>query len=127
MHREMVVIATVLAFSAAQADPSLCGHPDAGSCCVANGTPACDDAECCNIVCSIFPFCCEFGWDEYCALVAFDLCPPCSAGACCLPDGGCLDMAGETECFDLGGSFQGALSSCDQVTCTPICGPGAGD
>ncbi|MCH8880450.1 MAG: hypothetical protein IID34_11270 [Planctomycetes bacterium] len=43
-----------------------CG-PDAGPCSEANGTPGCDDTECCNAVCDLDPFCCDVEWDEYCA------------------------------------------------------------
>ena len=41
--------------------------PEAGSCDQANGTPGCDDAACCNLVCDLDPYCCEVAWDEMCA------------------------------------------------------------
>ncbi len=43
-----------------------CG-PGAGPCSEANGSPGCDDTECCNAVCDLDPFCCDVEWDEYCA------------------------------------------------------------
>ena len=42
---------------------ALCGLPGSGDCCDDNGTPACDDADCCNAVCGTDPFCCGVGWD----------------------------------------------------------------
>jgi hypothetical protein len=51
-----------------------CGYPDAGACCVANGTPGCDDADCCRTVCDEDPFCCAFAWDELCAAAAAKAC-----------------------------------------------------
>ncbi|MCH8852050.1 MAG: hypothetical protein IID41_05295 [Planctomycetes bacterium] len=45
---------------------SACG-PDAGPCSEANGSPGCEDTECCNAVCDLDPFCCDVEWDEYCA------------------------------------------------------------
>ncbi len=44
-------------------------------CCVANGTPGCDDPECEAIICAIDPFCCDSSWDGLCADQALDLCP----------------------------------------------------
>ncbi len=46
----------------------------AGQCCIATGTPACDDADCCNLVCSIDPSCCDVEWDQSCADEAINLC-----------------------------------------------------
>ena len=54
-----------------------CG-PGAGNCCAANGTPSCDDKECCTAVCFIDPFCCDTVWDGNCAAVATDLCDVCA-------------------------------------------------
>jgi hypothetical protein len=51
-----------------------CGDPKAGDCCVANGTPSCDDLSCCIAVCLNDPFCCVFEWDSMCADEAFSLC-----------------------------------------------------
>ncbi len=58
-------------------DPFECGDPASGDCCEANGTPGCDDPECCEIVCAINPFCCEKEWDFICAGEAEDLCILC--------------------------------------------------
>jgi hypothetical protein len=54
-----------------------CGDPDAGDCCEANGTPNCDDLECCEAVCALDSFCCEVEWDALCAQDANDICEVC--------------------------------------------------
>ncbi|MHC4429813.1 MAG: proprotein convertase P-domain-containing protein, partial [Planctomycetota bacterium] len=42
--------------------------PGEGDCCVANGTPGCDDVDCCNLICdTLDPFCCDSFWDSICA------------------------------------------------------------
>ncbi len=57
--------------------PTGCGATGTGDCCVANGTPFCDDATCCELVCSIDPFCCDVSWDDLCAGMAADYCSIC--------------------------------------------------
>ena len=52
---------------------SPCG-PGSGTCCVANGTPGCQDVTCCESVCAIDPFCCDVEWDGLCADQAQGLC-----------------------------------------------------
>jgi hypothetical protein len=37
-------------------------------------TPACADAECCNTVCDLDPYCCETEWDAMCVKEAAGLC-----------------------------------------------------
>jgi hypothetical protein len=64
-------------------DP-LCGGGGGGSdCCLANGTPGCDDAECEALICAIDPFCCDVAWDSICADEAQDLCEICTCGSPC--------------------------------------------
>ena len=60
-----------------------CGNPETGRCDVANGTPYCDDASCCRVVCEEFdPTCCTDEWDINCAKAAAALCGlPCK-GLC---------------------------------------------
>jgi hypothetical protein len=60
-------------------DPS-CGKPNTNDCCVANTTPGCSDAECCNAICAADPFCCETSWDIVCADAAVASCAGCSGG-----------------------------------------------
>jgi hypothetical protein len=56
--------------------PPGCGQPGSGSCTVAKGTPFCDDASCCTLVCSFDPFCCTNSWDQLCANEAAASCYP---------------------------------------------------
>ena len=73
-----------------------CGEPGSGNCCVANGTPGCDSAGCCEVVCAADPLCCDAEWDSACAATAGVLCAICAgrpgcgdadAGDCCIPNG----------------------------------------
>ena len=57
--------------------------PAEGDCCEANGTPSCNDPECCNAVCLVDPFCCDVEWDQICADRAADMCLLCGAGEPC--------------------------------------------
>ena len=50
-----------------------CG-PGHGSCCIANGTPGCEDVACCQTVCASDPFCCDTDWDGLCADLAQGQC-----------------------------------------------------
>ena len=53
-----------------------CGNPNAGSCFEAHGTPFCDDAKCCELVCEQDPICCIFDWDSSCVALAEMICSP---------------------------------------------------
>ena len=57
------------------------GHPEcnanAGDCCVPNGTPGCNNEDCCNLICDIDPFCCDAEWDSICAGEAAGICGIC--------------------------------------------------
>ena len=76
-------------------DLCLCGGPDAGDCCVANGTPYCNNAACCQAICAADPFCCETEWDGVCADAAeaeplCDCAGPCdksNPNDCCVANG----------------------------------------
>ncbi|MCH2160491.1 MAG: hypothetical protein MK085_01320 [Phycisphaerales bacterium] len=75
-----------------------CGNPSTGPCDIANGTPYCDDAGCCQAVCSMDPICCQVEWDANCAASAVAVC-----GAPC--DGLCpgdLNNDGDVSGGDLG-------------------------
>ncbi|MCH8151805.1 MAG: hypothetical protein IH830_05480 [Planctomycetes bacterium] len=50
--------------------------PGEGDCFENNGTPGCDDAICCNLVCADDLSCCEVVWDQACADLAAVLCDP---------------------------------------------------
>ncbi|MEE9297018.1 MAG: hypothetical protein V3W34_18910 [Phycisphaerae bacterium] len=47
-----------------------CGDPAAGSCFTANGSPGCENADCCVNVCADNPSCCTTEWDAACAALA---------------------------------------------------------
>ena len=68
------VLAAVLtpAMIAVAGDP--CGDPASGACDESNGSPGCDDLECCQAVCGLDPFCCEGIWDDACVAFALDNC-----------------------------------------------------
>ncbi len=53
---------------------SPCGLPDTGDCCTNNGSPGCEDIDCCKLVCETIPSCCETGWDSQCANAAQTMC-----------------------------------------------------
>jgi hypothetical protein len=80
-----------------------CGNPGTGSC-YATGGPYCNDAECCNYVCSLDPFCCNISWDSLCVQEAVTNCGTCGAPA-------------SGDCFVPGGP------ACnDQACCNTVCG-----
>ena len=88
-----------------------CGEVGSGDCCDPNGTPFCDDALCCDLVCQSDPFCCESEWDDTCAGSAGELCD-CSGGG----NEGCGE-AGTGDCCEATGT-----PFCDdQVCCDAIC------
>ncbi len=80
------------------------GCPGAGGdCCAAHPTPGCADVGCCQSVCALDPFCCDFQWDQVCAEEAAascpatcpaPLCPSDDEESCCVahPTPGCEDM-----------------------------------
>ena len=51
-----------------------CGDPGAGSCLEPNGTPGCDDSDCCTLVCDSDAYCCDNLWDQICADAAIAMC-----------------------------------------------------
>ncbi len=51
-----------------------CGSPAAGECCLSHGTPFCSDANCCVVVCTLDPYCCEFVWDVQCVSATSQFC-----------------------------------------------------
>lgn len=74
-----------------------CGVAEAGSCLEVHEMPACSDEACCEEVCGLDPFCCEFAWDARCAEEAVarcvERCGGSLAGGCCdpHPNGHCSD------------------------------------
>lgn len=70
--------------------------PGVGNCWESNGTPGCNDALCCNIVCEIDPSCCVIEWDQQCVEQAM---PICSAPNC-PGEGNCSESNGTPGCND---------------------------
>jgi len=59
-------------------DIGICGVcPSEGSCFEEHPTPGCEDKECCEIVCSIYPDCCGVQWDGVCVNIAMEVCVEC--------------------------------------------------
>jgi hypothetical protein len=54
-----------------------CGSPQAGSCFQTHGAPACNDADCCQIVCTLDSYCCTNQWDSLCVSEANQNCQVC--------------------------------------------------
>ena len=83
--------------------------PGEGDCCVANGTPGCNDTACCDAVCGQDAFCCDVEWDGSCAAFVCDLCTI----ECCECDPECNSPCpGEGDCCAANGS-----PGCDDATC----------
>lgn len=83
--------------------PDACGDGvcDTGAptsnCCVANGTPGCDDPECEATVCACDPFCCDNQWDGACATDGSGGgVPGCGAGVLC--EELCAVGGGDEDC-----------------------------
>jgi hypothetical protein len=96
-----------------------CGDPGTGDCCLANGTPFCEDAECCNLICGQDPFCCDVEWDIVCANAAVAQCAGCSGGG----GGGCDSCSTPTVVTVGANAFSNVPTGC-QVDLTGICDPG---
>lgn len=99
--------------------PATCGAGN-GDCCLeaGNGTPGCDDEECCDSVCDFDSFCCDTDWDELCAGLAGncvvcggDGCVPPDCEACCFIDGTCQDLE-PAVCVAGDGGNQGVGTTC---------------
>ena len=58
--------------------PASCGDPKAGACDEVNGTPGCDNFECCTLVCELDPLCCldGFEWTQDCVNLVIEHCTP---------------------------------------------------
>ena len=86
--------------------PSTKEVSDEGSCCIANGTPGCEDDVCEDLVCALDPFCCGLDaqgqgfWDSFCAgpntivlgASALELCGDLCMDECVLEGGPCTDV-----------------------------------
>jgi hypothetical protein len=84
-----------------------CG-PGAGDCCIANGTPGCDDVACCETVCALDPFCCDVAWDGICQGEAFSFCDPSVCGVSGDICDGTETPENEPDCGGIGNVGQGS-------------------
>ena len=90
--------------AAAAKDLPLCACPVCpaeGDCFQVHATPGCDQARCCDTVCTADPACCDVGWDADCVQLALVLCAGCGApgvGECCTAHAG-TGCADETCCL----------------------------
>jgi len=102
--------ACTLAADVLCAEIMICGDVGTGSCFVAHATPACDDAGCCQAVCSVDPVCCTFSWDQTCAALATEICSDC----------GDIDAG---SCFNAHGSPACSNQNCCEAVCNtdPFC------
>jgi hypothetical protein len=73
---------------------TVCG-PGNGDCMAGHAAPGCDDAGCCNTVCTEDPYCCDVEWDDFCAREAAGLCGG-SFEACGAEGAGACTEAAET-------------------------------
>lgn len=103
--------------------PMMCPEPicpGEGSCCIANGTPGCDDPNCCETVCSLDPNCCDGIWDEVCAALAEANCGLVCPTPTCPGEGNCCVANGTPSCED---------ATCCETVCAvdPTCCSGIWD
>lgn len=76
----------------------VCGLSTAGNCFAPHGSPACNDALCCEAVCGVDPFCCEQIWDATCAQLASSQCG--GPGECGSAEGSCYQAHAGGGCED---------------------------
>ncbi|MCB9714372.1 MAG: hypothetical protein H6712_10970 [Myxococcales bacterium] len=113
-------------------DTSAC-LTDSGDCCIANGSPGCNEAGCEAAMCAADPYCCDTLWDGICAGNAPLVCGICAGDGCthdlcttggtlslgcdacvdtiCFYDSYCCDTAWDIFCVDEVETFCG-LSPC---------------
>ncbi|MBL9150247.1 MAG: hypothetical protein JNM94_16280 [Phycisphaerae bacterium] len=71
--------------------------PKPGSCLTAHQNPGCENTDCCMLVCSADPFCCQASWDSMCADEGWAWC----AASCGGPlSGDCLSAHEDPACYE---------------------------
>ncbi|MFM7052292.1 MAG: hypothetical protein ACKOYN_09195 [Planctomycetota bacterium] len=90
-----------------------CGDPRTRPCNLASFLPACEDEQCCTLVCAYDPTCCSRAWDETCAANSSELC---SAPNNCPGPGSPLVVHAQPGCSDL--ECCAAVCSVDPICCT---------
>ena len=118
--------------------PADCGECPPNDCCLANGTPGCDDDACEAAVCGVDPFCCADMWDDTCAEEACDFaicdCMNCEHVVC--GDGSCdpieedcdncpadCGVCPPEDCCSANGSPGCDIPACEGLVCgvDPFC------
>ena len=91
--------------------------PGTGACHAVHDGPGCDDAGCCETVCTRDPFCCDSDWDDVCVEEARGLCG--GSFTACGPGTGDCTVARPFVC--VGGANDGKLcdddDDCPEGTC----------
>ncbi len=111
------VVAAVATASIASMVNAQCGT--GGSCFEIHG-PYCNDADCCNAVCGVDPYCCNNSWDGFCVQEANELCLGCGnpgTGSCYATGG---PYCNDAECCDY-------VCSIDSYCCNILLQPGLRD
>jgi hypothetical protein len=92
----------VLSSGAAHAQFKSCG--DGGDCTVETKTPGCSDVSCCETVCTLDLFCCDFEWDSSCVALAKANCNfECSGAPEIFFGDNAFDTTGSAAVLDLTG------------------------
>jgi hypothetical protein len=71
--------------------------PAQGSCSAPHANPGCENTECCQLVCSADPFCCQVQWDDLCADAGYVWCVASCGGPLA---GDCLAPGTDPACDD---------------------------
>ncbi|TVQ56684.1 MAG: hypothetical protein EA377_01890 [Phycisphaerales bacterium] len=99
-----------------------CGDPAAGDCCapLGNGTPGCNDFNCCAEVCAADSACCDIEWDAPCATLAQALCNICPPSSCVTCPASAIQACGGCGTGQCGGCTTGTgweTAQCGDVFC----------
>jgi hypothetical protein len=79
----------------------LCGAAASGPCNQPNGSPGCSNEACCETICALDAYCCDFEWDFTCAALASFNCISGGPGTCGDPGTGpCTEPQDTGACSD---------------------------
>ena len=90
-----------------------CGDPRTRPCAVASYLPACENQDCCQLICGLDPTCCSRAWDETCAANAG---VGCAAANGCPGAGSPLVVHAQNGCSDP--ECCSAVCSVDPICCS---------
>lgn len=74
VEARVLLLGAALAASFASPSRGDCGVPGSGDCGRPHGGFGCEQTLCCKLTCTADPFCCDVGWDDYCAREAVASC-----------------------------------------------------